>query len=61
MWSTMMTLTPMVLEYTTKVSEYLDTKYSNLIMVFTDMLGSENMLSTLVTLNPMVSGSHGDV
>ena len=57
----MMTLTPMVLEYTTKVSEYLDTKYSNLIMVFTDMLGSENMLSTLVTLNPMVSGSHGDV
>ena len=57
----MMTLTPMELEYTTKVSEYLDTKYSNLIMVFTDMLGSENMLSTLVTLNPMVSGSHGDV
>ena len=54
MWSTIMTLMPMVLEYTMIVSEYLETKYSDLIMVSANGLGSEDVLSTLVTLIPKV-------
>ena len=37
------------------VSEYLETKYSDFIMVSANVLGSGDMLSTLVALNPMVS------
>ena len=43
MLSTMMTLIPMVLEYTMLVSEYLETKYSDFIMVSANVLGSVDM------------------
>ena len=55
MWSTLMTLSPVVLEDTMKVSEYLQTKYSDFIMVSANMLEFKDMLDALVTLNPMVS------
>ena len=55
MWSTLMTLSPVVLEDTMKVSEYLQTKYSDFIMVSANVLRYEDMLSSLMTLNPMVS------
>ena len=51
----MMTLIPMVSEYNMVVSEYLESKYSDFIMVSANVLGSEDMMSTSVTLNPMVS------
>ena len=39
-----MTLIPMVLEYTMVVSEYLETKYSDFIMVSAIRLGSEDIV-----------------
>ena len=44
MWFTMMTLIPMVLEYTLMVSEYFETKYSDFNMV------SANVLVTLIQM-----------
>ena len=50
----MMTLIPMVLEYTMVGSEYLEPKYSDITMGSANELRSEDMLSTLVTLIPKV-------